>query len=232
MNKKRYAKHHKKHKKRIDPLFADCVPFRELKKQIKQEKAIENAGLTDMGYAGEGKNLWKCSQCGETFTASRASVRAYPFCRMCHGGDSHGEDTAIQVLRSAGIKFEKEKAFSDLKSEKGNPLRFDFYIANKQRQFIIEIDGQQHDGKQYAGYGGKTRQHDIIKNAYCISHHIRLYRVPYTGYQNALVMLIRGILHNEGCLIKFKMCDDKRAQSMIVTSPTDCAFPIKEKIGA
>jgi hypothetical protein len=159
-------------------------------------------------------------------------MRAYPYCRVCHGGDSIGEDVVIQILKSKHAVFEKEKAFPDLKSKHGNPLRFDFYITTRKRSFIIEIDGQQHDGKQHDGFDGNARENDIIKNAYCLSHNIRLYRIPYAGYAKTVEWLVLGVLHNEGYPEGRRRCDDKRAQSMIVTSPTDCAFHVEKKADA
>jgi hypothetical protein len=47
----------KRRKRQPDPLFSDCVPFSELKKQIKQERSIESAGLTYVSDWGSGRCL-------------------------------------------------------------------------------------------------------------------------------------------------------------------------------
>jgi len=38
------------------------------------------------------------------------------------------EDKVAKILRAGGLQFKREVSFSDLKSLKGKPLRFDFAI--------------------------------------------------------------------------------------------------------
>lgn len=85
------------------------------------------------------------------------------------------EEKIIQILKQSGIKFQREKTFSDLK---GGSFRYDFYLPS--RQCIIEVDGQYH-WKPIRGRAAllKQQEHDRIKNSYCLAHNISLYRIPY-----------------------------------------------------
>lgn len=85
------------------------------------------------------------------------------------------EEKVIQLLKQSGIKFQREKTFSDLK---GGSFRYDFYLPS--RQCIIEVDGQYH-WKPIRGRAAllKQQEHDRIKNSYCLARNIPLYRIPY-----------------------------------------------------
>ena len=58
---------------------------------------------------------------------------------------SKGEDKIASLLKSNRISFKQEVSFPDLKSLKGNQLRFDFAIFSKGKLVaLIEYDGEQH----------------------------------------------------------------------------------------
>ena len=52
---------------------------------------------------------------------------------------SKGEEHIIRILRAAGVRFEREKTYTDLK---GGRFRFDFYLPAY--NILIEYDGEQH----------------------------------------------------------------------------------------
>jgi hypothetical protein len=55
---------------------------------------------------------------------------------------SKGENKITDLLNQAGIKFQREKSFSDLKH---GLFRYDFYIPNLDGgPVIIEFNGEQH----------------------------------------------------------------------------------------
>ena len=89
------------------------------------------------------------------------------------------EEKIIQLLKQANIKFQREKTFSDLK---GGSFRYDFYLPAL--NICIEVDGEQHF-KQVNRFQKtrtdllKQKEHDRIKNSYCLAHNIPLYRIPY-----------------------------------------------------
>lgn len=50
---------------------------------------------------------------------------------------SNYEAKVLQILKKYGIRFEREKSFSDLR---GGRFRYDFYIPNiRGRQVVIEV---------------------------------------------------------------------------------------------
>lgn len=101
---------------------------------------------------------------------------------------SKGEEKIAKMLKKARISFKQEVSFPDLKSLKGNLLRFDFAIFKNNRLVcLLEYDGEQHfhqvpyfhktifDFKQ-------TQEWDRRKNAYCLRKGIPLIRIPYWDY--------------------------------------------------
>lgn len=94
------------------------------------------------------------------------------------------EEQVIRLLRAAGIKFIREKTFSDLK---GGKFRFDFYLPAF--NCLIEVDGEQHF-KQVTKFQRtradflKQQEHDRRKNSYCLANNIKLFRIPYWELNN------------------------------------------------
>jgi len=68
---------------------------------------------------------------------------------------SRGEIKIYEILTKANLPFEEEYSFSDLKSSRGVPLRFDFAVFddNGDIDFLIEYQGKQHY-EPVAQYGG------------------------------------------------------------------------------
>ena len=97
------------------------------------------------------------------------------------------EEKIIQLLKQANIKFQREKTFSDLK---GGSFRYDFYLPAL--NICIEVDGEQHF-KQVNRFQKtrtdllKQKEHDRIKNSYCLAHNIPLYRIPYWEIKNLTI---------------------------------------------
>lgn len=95
---------------------------------------------------------------------------------------SKGEEYIEFLLRSAGIAFEREKTFTDLKQGR---FRYDFYIPNLfDGPAIIEYNGEQH--YHHIKHFHKTRLEftraqgsDRRKIGYCLAHDISLFIIPY-----------------------------------------------------
>lgn len=180
------------------------------KKQVKEierfnrnEEIIKNAGLIQVG--GNSKKIYLCSKCNNIFKAKRKVVVKNPICRNCMTGASYGEQVAINIFKNNDIVYQKEKTFPRLRGLGNGKLRFDFYIKNpKGNNFIIEIDGNQHlEGE----WSKNTREHDIIKDQYCVDNNIKLYRINYVfGKLNRVSDSILSILKREGYEID---CDKK-----------------------
>lgn len=98
---------------------------------------------------------------------------------------SKGEIKIYEILKNSGLDFAEEYSFSDLVSNTGRPLRFDFAVFDDQRNvdFLIEFQGIQHyEAKsKFGGYNGLRKQqyNDMKKREYCKSHDIILVIIPY-----------------------------------------------------
>ena len=98
---------------------------------------------------------------------------------------SRGEILIEQILTQANLQFEEEYSFSDLVSNSGRPLRFDFAVFDDQHNldFLIEFQGIQHyQPKSVFGcYSGLRKQqfNDMKKRQYCKRHNIKLVIIPY-----------------------------------------------------
>ena len=91
-------------------------------------------------------------------------------------------------LKTHGYKdFIAEKTFNDCVSDKGRPLRFDFYIPSS--RILIEFDGEQHYTPTAFGRGlspAHTQRmyerqiaHDRTKDEYAITNGYKLIRIKY-----------------------------------------------------
>lgn len=94
------------------------------------------------------------------------------------------EEQIIRILRAAGVKFIREKTYSDLR---GGRFRFDFYLPGF--NCLLEIDGEQHF-KQIEKFQRtradflKQQENDRRKNSYCLANDIPLFRIPYWELPN------------------------------------------------
>lgn len=97
---------------------------------------------------------------------------------------SKGEEKIASILTGLGIRYEREKIFSDLRNGK---LRFDFYIPSL--KVCLEVDGEQHfrQVKQFHPTRKDflhAKQNDYYKNSYALSHNLVLYRIPFWKLNN------------------------------------------------
>ena len=116
------------------------------------------------------------------------------------------EDKFANIFLSAGIRFIREKTFSDLRN---GYLRYDFYLPDL--NVLVEVDSMLHF-KRIPKF--HTTQHDFVhaqendrlKNSYALSHKINLYRVPEWCFQE--VNNIQDIF-NSKFLVKSKWHNDQ-----------------------
>ena len=95
---------------------------------------------------------------------------------------SKGENKIVDLLNQAGIKFQREKSFSDLKH---GLFRYDFYIPNLNGgPAIIEFNGEQH--YHYVAHFYRTprewrkmQEHDRRKISYALANKIKIYIIPF-----------------------------------------------------
>ena len=95
---------------------------------------------------------------------------------------SKGENKITDLLNQAGIKFQREKNFSDLKH---GLFRYDFYIPNLDGgPVIVEYNGEQHYHYVSKFYRTprdwrKMQEHDRRKISYALANTIKIYIIPF-----------------------------------------------------
>ena len=94
---------------------------------------------------------------------------------------SKGENKIVDMLNAAGLKFEREKKFSDLKH---GLFRYDFYVYVDGGRAIIEYNGEQHYlfvKKFYKTPNDwrKMQEHDRRKISYALANKIKIYIIPF-----------------------------------------------------
>lgn len=95
---------------------------------------------------------------------------------------SKGEDKIVDLLNIMGVKYVREKTFSDLKH---GLYRYDFYLPNYDGgRAIIEFNGEQH--YHYISRFFRNRQdfmkaqaHDRQKISYALANGIKIYVIPF-----------------------------------------------------
>ena len=98
---------------------------------------------------------------------------------------SRGEIKIEEILSTNEMSFVEEYSFSDLLSNTGHPLRFDFAVFDDHGDldFLIEYQGIQHyePKSKFGGLPGLRRQqyNDMKKREYCKKHNITLVIIPY-----------------------------------------------------
>lgn len=107
---------------------------------------------------------------------------------------SKGEKRILEYLESKKILYIREFKYSECKSEKGWPLRFDFYL--EEYNLLIEYQGHHHF-KPINKYRRakitheKTVVNDNIKKEFIKKNNINLLEIHYKDYDN-----IESILEN------------------------------------
>jgi hypothetical protein len=100
---------------------------------------------------------------------------------------SKGEKRIAEYLDFRNIKYSREYTFNDCLSERGNCLRFDFYLPNY--NLCIEFQGQHHTGPVNKYRRAKivhniTVKHDEIKRIYTKQKNIKLIEIDLKDYEN------------------------------------------------
>lgn len=124
---------------------------------------------------------WLCScSCGRLTIAEGANLKQGNTTSCGCMKNSKAESIIVHILNQYHISYVKEKKFSDLLSEKGNPLRFDFCIYTDTGFFLLEYHGIQHYKVQADGFGQYEREYsDAEKLKYCHKNNIELAIIPY-----------------------------------------------------
>lgn len=142
-------------------------------------------------------SYWICKcDCG--------NVRSLPYSNIVNNKSlscgckkySKGEILISNILKRNNIVYIEQYSPQDIKSYKGYPLFFDFYLP--EYHTFIEYQGEQHYKK--TGYlGGEERfirqqNNDEIKRKYCNDNNYFLIEIPYTNYNKINDNYIKEIL--------------------------------------
>ena len=115
-------------------------------------------------------------------------------CPVCVS--SKGEIKIETYLKTNNINYIKQKTFSDCKGSTKWPLKFDFYLPD--RNILIEYDGAQHfisGGRLSNGHLfspeeiNNIKMRDDIKTKYASCNNIKLIRIPYWKLETISSML-------------------------------------------
>jgi very-short-patch-repair endonuclease len=111
--------------------------------------------------------------------------------------ESYGEQVIDNILSKLKVNYVREKEFSEMVSEKGFPLRLDFYIP--EFNIAIEYDGEQHYNSEMHLTNEKYLYYldcDTRKTEYCLSRGINLVRFTKQDL-NKMSRKIKSLLINK-----------------------------------
>lgn len=121
-----------------------------------------------------------CGKISEVAPHNLLRKRGSNSCRHC--SQSVGERAIKQILIDLDVVFEEEKTFTNLRSSKNYPYRYDFYV--EKYNLVIEYHGRQHyisieffGGEEYL----KTqKESDEVKKKYALDNNMDYLEIPYT----------------------------------------------------
>lgn len=122
------------------------------------------------------------------------------WCPIC--GLPESERVIYDILKEFNINFDIQYTFSNLKSDCGELLKFDFALLNNKNFLmgIIESDGDDHRHRHGDSIRAREKQrlqdHDIIKNEYCRINKIPIIRIPFYNYKWGYSEYREDILNN------------------------------------
>lgn len=139
----------------------------------------------------------KCNICGYKWKTSLSSLSNGHGCPNCNS--SKGESAISFILTEMGLKFEREKTFPDLISDKNGKLRYDFYVESK--NLLIEFDGIQHyeDNGKFLTHEQfiAMQERDRIKNEYALKNGVKLMRIKYNRLSQLMHIIDKIILKKQ-----------------------------------
>lgn len=113
--------------------------------------------------------------------------------QSCGCINSRKETEIAYLLKQNNIDYIRQYTFSDLKGNKGKPLRFDFAIfKNKEIICLIEYQGQQHYEKDNPWHTKELEENDKVKKDYCSQNKIRLIELNKESQLSDLIQIING----------------------------------------
>lgn len=177
-------------KNRLIKLYQELEPEDYLSKHIlsiPEEKrkdfiigAIKQYILLKQKYIGRKEFVMNNPQTGITdYYLSKYQI-SIPEINLTYGlykQASIFEEQITTYLQDENFNFTCQKTFDTCRSNKGELLRFDFYLVDK--NVLIEADGTQHTNKKSPWNYPEQMERDEIKNQWCKENNITLIRIPY-----------------------------------------------------
>lgn len=133
--------------------------------------------------------LCLCNECKEKFWIHLTEwKKERNRCPTCVSLESNLEIKVRKWLEKKDINFVQQYRYEDCRYKRKLP--FDFYLPDF--NICIEVDGEQHykSGVRIKGITFTEedlkgiQQRDLIKTQYCLSHNIKLIRLPYFLFQS------------------------------------------------
>ncbi|EJQ18406.1 hypothetical protein IE5_04275 [Bacillus cereus BAG3X2-2] len=139
-----------------------------------------------------------CS-CGNHHSIRFLSFQRGERCPQC-SSISKGEKAILHFLEMNSVQHKYQ--FTIKKCKNINPLPFDFVVFDEAKSIkcLIEFDGKHHFTpiKEWGGdkYFERVKKNDKIKNEYCHTNDIPLYRISYKELRNVKAILTEILLKN------------------------------------
>lgn len=173
------------------PSCPNCGGFREWTTEL-FDKHIRDITANEYFVFGEyisdkkGKTTFVHNQCGKHFKMLASNFTSGDQrCPFCKPNSSKAEVKIRKILEGLNVDFIEQYRFRDCIDK--STLPFDFAIVEDNSLIgLIEYDGIQH----YRGWGSdkedlaNIKRRDGIKNAYCKTNNIPLFRINYKKHNS------------------------------------------------
>lgn len=128
----------------------------------------------------------KCNKHNYIWDILPCNITKGRWCPVC--SLPYSEKVMFDYLIDKGLKVRVQYKFSDLKSNKGEYLRFDFAILdnNDNLLLLIEVDDKEHRGNPKEERRIISMNRDVIKNNYCNDNNIQLARVVFDSFDKEI----------------------------------------------
>ena len=167
-----------------NPIHAkeDAIPHKEKYRNELNGRVFGNLKVVEFDHI-KGKKLYlkcECLNCGNYCIVRKDNLTRGKTI-SCGCIKSKGEEKIAIFLRDRDIENKREFVFQNLRGDGRTPLRFDFYLPDK--NCCIEFQGRQHFSPE-KGWGGEERFkkqqiYDKRKVDYCQKNNIKLYIIRF-----------------------------------------------------
>lgn len=161
---------------------------RQAAKDLTQQRFGELIALYPTEERNNHSVVWVCQcSCGRLHKVSAKELLRHNITSCGCKKDSNGIREIKRILELNQINYITEKTFPTCKFSNGASARFDFFIEQDDKNYLIEFDGIQHfEEVDYFSHDTlqNRQEKDKIKNQWCIDNHIPLIRIPYTAVWN------------------------------------------------